>query len=113
MAQEFDVPSGQSIALQEVLVDEVGAETWLRFRFVAPAIARDGGSVDYDLAFEDMTHLCDAVSLPYMEEFALEGDVIVLSFADRETVFGAADPEATQFFEAFRPVDNTCMWEAF
>ncbi|GAA6174727.1 DUF6497 family protein [Sulfitobacter pacificus] len=106
-----DVPSGQPVDLHEVLVDAVDSETWLRFRFIAPDIARADGGVDYDLAADDMMHLCTALALPYSEEYALAGDIIVISLADRVTEFGVPDPEATQIFEAFRPVDNTCIWE--
>ena len=42
-ALAVDVPSGQPVDLQEVLVDQMGDETWLRFRFIAPQIARNGG----------------------------------------------------------------------
>lgn len=107
-----DLPSGQDVTLQEVLVDQLGDEVWLRFRFVAPAISRNGGTVDYEAAANDMVVLCEHTALPYMAEYALEGDVIVISLADRATEFGQADPDATQFFEAFRPVDNACIWEA-
>lgn len=108
----MDVPSGQSVALQEVLVDTLGDETWLRFRFVAPQIGVGNGGMNYDAVADDMAHLCASLALPYMAEYALDGDVIVVSLADRETEFGQADPDTTQFFEAFRPVDNTCIWEA-
>ncbi|MGC1502822.1 MAG: DUF6497 family protein [Sulfitobacter sp.] len=106
-----DVPSGQPVELHEVLVDAVDSETWLRFRFIAPQIARDGAALEYDVVASDMMHLCTALALPYSVEYALAGDVIVISLADRVTEFGVPDPEATQFFEAFRPVDNTCIWE--
>lgn len=111
LAQE--VPSGQPVTLQEVLIDAVGAETWLRFRFLAPEIAREGGSIDYDKAAEDIVHLCSFLALPYVAEYDLNGDVIVISLADRATEFGVPDPDATQFFEAFRPVDNICILEDF
>ncbi|MEX3316042.1 DUF6497 family protein [Sulfitobacter sp. PS-8MA] len=110
-AAAFDVPSGQPVELQEVLVEELGGETWLRFRFIAPQIAKGPDAIAYDLAAQDMAHLCDAVALPYMAEHALAGQMIVVSLADRPVAFGAADPEATQFFEAFRPKDNACIWE--
>ena len=110
-AWAFDVPSGQQIDLQEVLVEELGGETWLRFRFVAPQIARGPEAIDYDLAAPDMAHLCDAVALPYMTEHALTGQVIVVSLSDRALEFGAADPEATQYFEAFRALEDRCIWE--
>ncbi|MFK7837924.1 MAG: DUF6497 family protein [Sulfitobacter sp.] len=111
-ALALDVPSGQTVALQEVLVDEVGTETWLRFRFVTPQITQGTQGVDYDTAITDMAHLCEALAIPYAAQYDLAGDVIVISLADRETEFGVADPDATQFFEAYRPVDNACIWEA-
>ncbi|NNK16137.1 MAG: hypothetical protein HKP51_04445 [Sulfitobacter sp.] len=110
-ALAIDVPSGQPVELQEVLVDEIGTETWLRFRFIAPEITRDGGAVHYETAAFDMTHLCDVLALSYIDQYALTGDVIVISLSDRATEFGTADPDATQFFEAYRPVDNVCIWE--
>jgi hypothetical protein len=110
-AQPVEVPSGESIELQEVLIDEVGVQTWLRFRFVAPYIARDTGAVDFAQVGADMTYLCDALAIPYMAQHALDGEVIVISLADRVTEFGVSDPEATQFFEAFRLSNDTCIWE--
>ncbi|HBB83555.1 MAG TPA: hypothetical protein DC031_09835 [Sulfitobacter sp.] len=110
-ALAIDVPSGQAIDLQEVLVEDLGGETWLRFRFVAPQIAKGPDAIAYDLAAPDMEHLCAAVALPYMTEHALAGQVIVVSLADRVVEFGAADPDATQYFEAFRAQDGTCIWE--
>ncbi|MEM9639279.1 MAG: DUF6497 family protein, partial [Pseudomonadota bacterium] len=65
----LEVPSGQPVELYEVLIDEVGADTWLRFRFLAPEIARNGGSVDFAQAEPDLEHLCQAVALPYLAEF--------------------------------------------
>ena len=46
-----------------------------------------------------------------MAQHALDGEVIVISLADRVTEFGVSDPEATQFFEAFRLSNDTCIWE--
>ena len=109
----FDVPSGQQIDLQEVLVEELGEETWLRFRFIAPQIARGPEAIAYDVAAPDIEHLCTAVALPYMVEHALSGQVIVVSLSDRALEFGAADPEATQYFEAFRAAEDRCIWEGF
>ena len=110
-ALAVDVPSGQPVELQEVLVDQIGVETWLRFRFVAPQIAREGGSVGYDLAGPDMTSLCDTLVIPYVAAYALKGDVIVISLADRAVEFGSTDPDTTQFFEAYRLENGTCIWE--
>jgi hypothetical protein len=107
----FDMPSGQPADLQEVLLDEVTGESWVRFRFVAPQIARDGGTVTYEAAAEDMVFLCTHLALPYLTEYSLAADVIVISFADRTTEFGVPDPDATQFFEAFRAEGDTCVFE--
>ena len=108
-----DVPSGQSITLDEVLIDEVNSESWLRFRFLAPQIARDGGDTDYAAAEGDFVHLCETVARPYLSEFDLAPDVVVIALMDRAVPFGQADPDATQFIEAFRILDNSCTWEAF
>lgn len=112
-AHAQDVPSGQPVSLSEVLVDAVGAEAWVRFRFIAPDIAREAGSVSYADAEADFQSLCDAVALPYIAEYDLGADVIVVSLMDRPVPFGTTDPEATQFFEAFRPGPDGCVWEAF
>jgi hypothetical protein len=110
--QALDVPSGQQVDLQEVLIDQMGNETWLRFRFIAPDIARDGGAITYDAAAPDMKVLCDTLAIPYIAQYALTGDVIVISLADRAVEFGAVDPSVTQFFEAYRPEKGICIWEA-
>lgn len=109
---DIAAPSGQLVELFEVLVDTVGEETWLRFRFLAPAIARDGEALSYAQAEADFLHLCTAVALPYLQEFELQADVIVVSLSDRPVTFGTSDPDATQYFEAFRVTNNTCVWEA-
>ncbi|MEM8655667.1 MAG: DUF6497 family protein [Pseudomonadota bacterium] len=108
-----DVPSGQSVTLSEVLVDQVGSEVWLRFRFVAPAITQDVGTVTYADAEDDFQALCDEFALPYISDFDLAADIIIISLMDAPVPFGATDPDATQFFEAFRPNGDGCEWEAF
>ena len=110
-ALAIDVPSGQPLELQEVLVDTIDEETWLRFRFLAPQIAGDAGTVDYETAAQDMAHLCDTLAIPYIADYALTGDVIVISLADRPVAFGEADPDATQFFEAFTVENGLCILE--
>ena len=107
----FEVPSGQPVDLQEVLIDDLGDETWLRFRFVAPQISRDEAMAEANA--QDMLHLCEQTALNYITDFELIGDVIVVSLADRHTEFGVADPDATQFFEAFRADEGSCIWEGY
>lgn len=107
------VPSGQLVVLNEVLVDETPGETWVRFRFVAPEIAEDGGTIGYDIAATDMDHLCQSFILPYLAQFDLTPPRVVISMSDRDVAFGAAVPEATQFFETYRPENARCIWEEF
>ncbi|MEX0302131.1 MAG: DUF6497 family protein [Leisingera sp.] len=107
------VPSGQPVTLAEVLLDDAPGQTWARFRFVAPEIARESGSVSYEAAAPDMDHLCETLALPYLAEHGLEPARVVISLSDRMVPFGAQDPAATQFFEAYRFENASCMWEAF
>jgi uncharacterized protein DUF6497 len=108
-----EVPSGQTLTLSEVLIDTVEGKSWLRFRFLAPQIARADGDVSYGDAEGDFAHLCDTVARPYLAEFDLSADVIAISMMDRLVEFGQSDPAATQFFEVFRIEDDSCVWEAF
>jgi len=39
--------------------------------------------------------------------------VIVISMMDRPVVFGTSDPNATQFFEAFRIKEDSCEMDIF
>ncbi|OED50294.1 hypothetical protein AB838_02830 [Rhodobacteraceae bacterium (ex Bugula neritina AB1)] len=115
-AEPVPVPSGQTVTLAEVLLDDApgqSGETWARFRFLAPQIARATGTVGYDLAAPDMDHLCGALALPYLAEHGLTAARVVISLSDRMVPFGVQDPEATQFFEAYRPEGAACIWEAF
>lgn len=96
-----------------MLIDQVGAETWTRFRFLAPAISRQGGTVDYPDVENDFGFLCRTTALPYLEDYAITSQVVVVTLLDRPVEFGTADAEATQFIEAFRVTSGACEWEAF
>lgn len=107
------VPSGQLVHLSDRRIDADGPSgRTLRLGFVAPAIARDTGSVGFDAAATDMAHLCETVALAELSDDALP-DQIVISMADRAVEFGQMNPDATQYFEAFRPENGRCIWEAF
>ncbi|WP_245604543.1 DUF6497 family protein [Sulfitobacter donghicola] len=108
-----EVPSGQEVVLHEVLVDAQETVTWLRFRFLTPQIAAGATQVSFDVAGQDMLHLCETVALPYIDEYTLSGDKVVISFMDRITEFGQPDPDAVQYFESFRPENGVCMWDEF
>lgn len=107
----IDVPSGQPVELWEVLVDQVGAQTWVRFRFLAPEISKDTGVTSFELVEGDFAALCMDVALPYMADHELPADVVVISMLDRAVEFGQTDPDATQFIDAFRPEGGACVLE--
>ena len=112
------VPSGQQVVLSEVLLDDSPGALWARFRFVAPGISRglagsDGSGVDFQQSAADMEHLCGALALDYLRQHDLTPSMVVISFSDRPVEFALPDPEATQFFEAYRPSGDRCIWEAF
>ena len=108
------VPSGQSVTLQDVIWNAPGPMGVVaRFRFVAPAIARDGGSVDFETASADMAALCQSYALARLAEFGPTPSQVIISLADRALPFGEPAPEATQFFEAYTVDADTCIWEAF
>lgn len=108
------VPSGQVVTWLDTVQDAPGPEgLTIRFRFVAPAIARSGGTVGPEQAQEDMAHLCDSFALPRLSATGPRPAQIVISLSDRPVPFGEPDPEATQFFEAYRPGDDFCVWEPF
>ncbi|MEM8577328.1 MAG: DUF6497 family protein [Pseudomonadota bacterium] len=108
---DIAVPSGQAVTLSEVLVDEVGAQNWVRFRFLAPQIARGAHALSFEEAGADIDALCAQIAVPYLGEWDLSPDMVVISLSDRAVPFGQRDPEATQFFEAYRVEDGTCIWE--
>ncbi|MFS4580279.1 DUF6497 family protein [Phaeobacter sp. C3_T13_0] len=109
----IELPSGQTVDLQEVLLDDQTGELWVRFRFLAPQIARGAAKISYEQAAPDMDHLCQSLALAYLREHALTPSRIVISLSDRAVEFGQADASATQFFESYRPDGDSCIWEAF
>jgi hypothetical protein len=107
----INVPSGQQIVLQEVIFEpQNGGETWLRARFVAPEI---GSKFGFDAVADDFTYLCASFVLPLLRNESRTATQVVISMADREIAFGDTDPDATQFFEAFRIENDICIWESF
>lgn len=107
------VPSGQEAVLHEVLVDAQENTTYLRFRYLTPQIAVGADRISFEVAGQDMLHLCETFALSYIDEYGLKGDKIVISFMDRITEFGQPDPDAIQYFESFRPENGVCMWDEF
>lgn len=108
------VPSGQEVRFLDVILGEPGPEgLTARFRFIAPAIARDGGTVNAEAAQEDMAALCSNFALQRITNTGPQPAQIIIALADREVPFGEPAPEATQYFEAYSLADGMCVWEPF
>jgi hypothetical protein len=108
----FDVPSRQVVTLQEAFFEEQpGGEIWLRLRFVAPRIGSGPGDYGFDVVEWDMVHLCETLGLPWAREGGAE--LIVVSFAAAPVAFGEAAPDVAQFFEAYRPEGDECVWQEY
>lgn len=113
-ADLIPVPSGQEVRFLDAIHGEPGPEgLTARFRFIAPAIARDGGTVGVEAAQEDMAALCSSYALPRIAGTGPQPAQIIIALADREVPFGEAAPEATQYFEAYSLADGMCIWEPF
>ncbi|SPH18527.1 hypothetical protein DEA8626_02066 [Defluviimonas aquaemixtae] len=113
IADIITVPSGQAVSFVDTVNDAPGPQgLTIRFRFLAPGIARERSTVSAEAAQEDMAHLCEIYALPRLPGTGPRPEQIVISFMDRVVPFGEPDPEATQFFEAYRVEDGTCIWEA-
>lgn len=112
--EPIPVPSGQRITLQDVVNDAPGPDgLTVRFRFVAPAIARQGGTIDVDQAMADMEFLCQSYALPRLSNTGPQPSQVVISLSDIAVPFGETAPDATQYFEGYRVQDGSCIWEAF
>ena len=108
------VPSGQDVQFVDLIRSDPGPDgLTLRFRFVAPAIARDGGTVDADTAQVDMLALCNDYALPRLPTPGPVPSQIIIVLSDRDVPFGDTAPEATQYFEAYSFADGVCTWEPF
>jgi hypothetical protein len=108
------LPSGQVARLQDVVWNAPGPDgLTLRFRFIAPAISQQGGTVDFETAAADMLWLCQTYALPRVPVTGPRPSQIIISLADRDLPFGQAAPDATQFFEAYGLEDGQCIWTAF
>lgn len=110
----LSVPSGQPVTLLERLEDDNGpAGRTLRYRFVAPMIARVTGSISVEQALQDVEALCGGFVLTDLAEAGAAPDQVVITLMDRPVEFGVATPEATQYFEAFRVEAGVCVWDSF
>lgn len=108
------VPSGQSVTLHETILDVPTPDAAIyRFRYLAPAISRSGGTMDFEASIADMQYLCDTFALPAMASPLPAKVQVIVSFADMPLPFGETNPEVTQFFVAFSVKDGQCQLEPF
>ena len=113
LVAQIAVPSGQEVTFQDEIWSGEDPARVARFRFVAPAIARNGNALGFPEVEADMAHLCEVFVLPQLNGGEQAPARIIISLSDRPVPFGLADPEATQFFEAYRPDHGNCVWEGF
>jgi hypothetical protein len=113
VAELIEVPSGQGVSFYDVIWErDSGGDTY-RFRYFSPSISRDGGLIDFEKAEPDMKALCENSALPALVKQERAADRIIITLMDRPVEFGKPDPTATQFIDAFRPENGTCIWEGF
>ena len=108
------MPSGQVVTLLEVITDTAGPQgLTVRFRFLAPGVAKVGGMVDAEVAGLDMDALCQDYVLPRVAETGPQPAQIVSSMSDMDVAFGETHPEATQLFNSYSIEGGICVWEMF
>lgn len=106
------VPSGMDVRWLETLRDTQGPEgLTLRFRFIAPALAKK--KVSEESVAKDMEVLCNTYALPRVPKSGPQPAQIVIAIADKVFPFGEADEGTHQYFEAYSIANGSCVWELF
>lgn len=114
MTEAITVPSGQVVTLLDVIMDTQGPEgLTMRFRFLAPGVAKDGGTITAEVAGADMDALCQDYALPRVADTGPQPAQIVISMSDMDVPFGESHPEATQLFNSYSIADGLCVWDMF
>ena len=106
-AERLVLPSGLGAYLQEVIGED---GPLLRFRFVAPELARAAPLAQVST---DLEYLCNSYAAPRAPETGAKGVRIIVSLGDVASESGVFDPAVTQVFEAYRLENGACIWEAF
>jgi hypothetical protein len=108
------LPSGRNVTFLDTIWGQPGeAGLAVRFRFVEPDLATWLDKLDYDSQEADMAFLCNTYALDRIANTGPRPSQVIVSISDRPTEFGAADPDARQVFEAYRPENGKCIWEGF
>lgn len=99
-------------ALVEVHVGrtEGAEERWLVMRYLAPQIAREGGTLGYDDVAGEMDALCNGAGLATAAGHESPVDQIVIALMDRVVERGQPDPQATQFIASYDITEAGCEW---
>lgn len=114
MDEVIEVPSGQKVTLLDVITNVPGPDGLAaRFRFLAPAIGRNGGTVGPEAAAADMDFLCESYALERISEMGPQPQQIIISMSDMDVPFGETRPDATQFFNSYSIEDGTCVWDVY
>lgn len=104
------VPSGRALSLIEVITNVPGSEgATARFRFLAPGLTAS----DAEAALDDMHALCETYALPRIAGTVPEPQQIIISLSAEAVPFGESAPDVVQFFEAYLPQDDACIWDPF
>ena len=105
MAQDIMVPSGHTLSLFDVIMEnDIG-----RFRFVLPEIADD---VAFEDIVDDLDYVCAEVALPALTQAGSGVSQLVISVSAAEVPFGEAT-DIVQYFQPFRREGDACIWEEF
>ncbi|MEL7115338.1 MAG: DUF6497 family protein [Pseudomonadota bacterium] len=113
-AETLTLQMGESATLLERFQDPDGpAGPVVRYRFVAPGLAGLERALTVEEIAQEMDMLCATVVLPEVAAVPDLPDEVVITLMDRPVAFGTPAPDATQYFEAYRIVDGTCVWEGF
>lgn len=86
-------------------------EGWLVMRYLAPEIARDGGSKTYEDAAAAMDEICAGAGLATARQNESPVARIVVTLMDRIVEWGRATPEATQFIATYAVTEAGCEWQ--
>lgn len=107
------LPSSQEVVFQEIVSDTQGYGLTYRFRFVGPWIRAGRKEMSYEQIEADMAFLCTDYALPRIANIGPRPAVVIISVAEREVPYGEAMPDVVQLFEAYRPEEDSCIWEGY
>lgn len=108
------LPSGQALVLWEIVWERVSSgDTQAVLRFIAPQIARDGGTVDAATALADLDWLCRTHGVAVAALPAARSDKVVVTLMDRAVPRGTTDAAATQYFGLYTIENGECSPEDY